>query len=53
VDARKRLATYGARVGEAFAFDAELEFKRVELATIEADLAASGETGEAQSRKAA
>ena len=27
-DARKRLATYGARVGEAFAFDAELDLKR-------------------------
>jgi hypothetical protein len=53
VEARKRLATYGARIGETFAFDAELALKRGELATIEADLAASGETGEAQSRKAA
>jgi hypothetical protein len=53
VDARKRLATYGARIGETFVFDAELALKRGELATIEADLAASGKTGEAQSRKAA
>jgi hypothetical protein len=52
-EARKRLATYGARVGEAFAFGAELTLKRAELATIEADLAASGETGDAQSREAA
>jgi hypothetical protein len=35
------------------AFDAELALKRSELATIEADLAASSETGDAQSRKAA
>jgi hypothetical protein len=53
MDARKRLATYGARVGEAFAFDAELELKRGELATIETVLAASGEAGDAQRRKAA
>jgi hypothetical protein len=44
-DAQKRLTTYGARVGEAFAFDAELDLKRAELATVEADLAASGDQG--------
>ena len=33
-DARRRLDTYGARVGEAFAFDAELGLKRAELAKI-------------------
>jgi hypothetical protein len=52
-EARRRLATYGARIGETFAFDAELALKRGELATIEADLAASREMGDAQSRKAA
>lgn len=31
-DAPKRLATYGARVGEAFAFEVALELKRSELA---------------------
>lgn len=42
-DARKRLDTYGARVGEAFAFDAELGLKRTELAALEAELAATNE----------
>lgn len=42
-EARKRLATYGARVGEAFAFDAELDLKRAELAALEAELAATSE----------
>jgi hypothetical protein len=42
VDAQRRLATYGARVGEAFAFAAELELKRAGLAEIEADLAKDG-----------
>jgi len=41
-DAQRRLATYGARVGEAFAFAAELELKRAGLAEIEADLAKDG-----------
>ncbi|MBR1208055.1 MULTISPECIES: helicase-related protein [unclassified Bradyrhizobium] len=40
-DARRRLATYGARVGEAFAFEAELDLKHDELAAIEAELAVS------------
>jgi hypothetical protein len=42
-DARKRLATYGARVGEEFALDAELGLKRAELAALEAELAATSE----------
>jgi hypothetical protein len=46
-DARKRLASYGARIGEAFAFEAELDLKRAELATIETELAATSE-GEAK-----
>ncbi len=40
-DARRRLATYGARVGETFAFEAELDLKHDELAAIEAELAVS------------
>ena len=40
VDARRRLASYQPRIGEAFAFEAELELKRQELAHLEADLAA-------------
>jgi hypothetical protein len=42
-DARKRLATYGVRVGEAFAFDAEFGLKRAELVALEAELAATSE----------
>jgi hypothetical protein len=38
-DARRRLATYGARVGETFAFEAELDLKHDELAAIETELA--------------
>jgi hypothetical protein len=38
-DARKRLASYQSRVGEEFAFAAELEMKREQLAEIDADLA--------------
>ena len=45
-DARKRLDTYGARVGEAFAFDAELGLKRAELAKIEVDLANGGDSAD-------
>ena len=45
-DARKRLATYGARVGEAFAFAAELGLKRAELAEIEVDLANGGDSAD-------
>ena len=45
-DARKRLDTYGARVGEAFAFDAELGLKRAELAEIEVDLANGGDSAD-------
>lgn len=37
--AQKRLASYRPRVGEAFAFEAELKLKREQLAEIEADLA--------------
>ena len=40
-DARRRLVTYGARVGEAFSFEAELGLKHDELAAIEAELAVS------------
>ncbi|MBR0755372.1 DEAD/DEAH box helicase family protein [Bradyrhizobium jicamae] len=46
-DARKRLATYGPRVGETFAFLAELDLKRAELLALEAELAAASE-GEAK-----
>lgn len=46
LDAQKRSATFSARVGEAFAFDAELGLKREALVAIEADLAASGAEGE-------
>jgi hypothetical protein len=42
-DARKRLDTYGARVGGAFAFDAELGLKRSQLAALETELAATSE----------
>ena len=42
-----------ARASTRLAFDAELALKRSELVTVEADLAASSETGDAQSRKAA
>ncbi|MBR1231668.1 helicase-related protein [Bradyrhizobium sp. AUGA SZCCT0182] len=45
-DARKRLDTYGTRVGEAFAFDAELGLKRAELAKIEVDLANGGDSAD-------
>ncbi len=37
--ANKRLASYRPRVGEAFAFEAELKLKREQLAEVEADLA--------------
>ena len=40
-DARRRLVTYGARVGETFAFEAELDLKHDELAAIETELAVS------------
>jgi len=56
-DARKRLAAYQPRVGEAFAFAAELHLKRGQLAEIEADLATSsdesGNDNKDESRKAA
>jgi N12 class adenine-specific DNA methylase/adenine-specific DNA methylase len=42
-EAERRLASYRGRVGEAFAFAAELDLKRAQLAEVEADLAASGE----------
>lgn len=45
VDARRRLAAYQPRVGEAFALAAELKLKRELLAEIEADLAADTESG--------
>ncbi|MEP0501906.1 MULTISPECIES: hypothetical protein [Alphaproteobacteria] len=38
-DAARRLASYRARQGEAFAFAGELEDKRRQLAEIEKDLA--------------
>ncbi|KAA3448179.1 lactate dehydrogenase [Mesorhizobium sp. SARCC-RB16n] len=38
-DARKRLASYRPRVGEAFAFEAELKMKLEQLAKVDADLA--------------
>jgi N12 class adenine-specific DNA methylase/adenine-specific DNA methylase len=40
-DARRRVASYQPRIGETFAFEAELELKRQQLADLEADLAAS------------
>ena len=43
VEAERRLASYHGRVGEAFAFAAELDLKRAQLAEVEANLAASGE----------
>ncbi|KQS95453.1 helicase-related protein [Rhizobium sp. Leaf386] len=39
--AQRRLASYQPRVGESFAFEAELEQKLLELAEIEKDLAAT------------
>src|SRR6202048_2456882 len=42
-EADRRLASYRARVGESFAFAAELDLKRAQLAEVEANLAASGE----------
>ncbi|MEI9415677.1 hypothetical protein [Mesorhizobium sp. Cs1321R2N1] len=42
-DARKRLASYLPRVGEAFAFEAELRMKREKLAEVDADLASDVE----------
>ncbi|MBR1090752.1 N-6 DNA methylase [Bradyrhizobium manausense] len=42
-EAERRLASYRGRVGEAFAFAAELDLKRAQLAEVEANLAASGE----------
>jgi hypothetical protein len=38
-DSRRRLASYQPRIGEAFAFEAELELKRGQLVDLEADLA--------------
>jgi len=38
-EARKRLSSYQSRIGEAFAFAAELKMKREQLAEIDADLA--------------
>ncbi|KKB84654.1 lactate dehydrogenase [Devosia limi DSM 17137] len=40
-EARRRLASYQSRIGETFAFAADLEHKRRELADIETQLAAS------------
>ena len=40
-DASRRLASYRPRIGEAFAFEAELELKREQLVDLEADLATS------------
>jgi hypothetical protein len=42
-DADRCLASYHGRVGEAFAFAAELDLKRAELAEIEVDLANDGD----------
>jgi N12 class adenine-specific DNA methylase/adenine-specific DNA methylase len=44
-DARRRVASYQPRIGETFAFEAELELKREQLADLEADLAASTDDG--------
>ncbi|MFA1677443.1 hypothetical protein ACDY97_33345 [Rhizobium mongolense] len=56
-DAERRLASYRPRLGEAFAFGAELALKRDELADIERDLAATemedGETDVQAAAKAA
>ena len=41
IEGEKRLAAYGPRLGETFAFEGELDLKRAELAGIEASLAAS------------
>ena len=41
IESQKRLAAYRPRIGEVFALEGELELKRVELAKIEASLAAS------------
>ena len=41
VDAQRRLASYQPRVGEGFAFTAELDLKREQLVDIEKDLAAA------------
>src|SRR5690606_14852943 len=40
-EARRRLASYKSRIGETFAFAADLDHKRRELADIETQLAAS------------
>lgn len=42
-EAERRLASYRGRVGEAFAFAAELDLKRAQLAGVETDLAATGD----------
>jgi hypothetical protein len=42
-EAERRVASYRARVGETFAFAAELDLKRAELAEIEVDLANDGD----------
>lgn len=47
-DAERRLASYRPRLGEAFAFGAELALKRDELADIERDLAATQDSEEAE-----
>ena len=45
-EAERRLASYRGRVGEAFAFAAELDLKRAELAEIEVDLANDGNSAD-------
>ncbi|QSY97963.1 DEAD/DEAH box helicase family protein (plasmid) [Rhizobium bangladeshense] len=47
-DAKRRLASYQPRLGEKFAFEAEMEHKCRQLAEIERDLAASGESAEVE-----
>jgi hypothetical protein len=42
-DAERRLASYRPRLGEVFAFGAELALKRDELDLIEQDLASDGQ----------
>jgi hypothetical protein len=44
--AERRLASYRARVGEAFAFAAEFDLKRAQLAEVEADLANNGDSAD-------
>ncbi|MDI4655879.1 helicase-related protein [Xanthobacter autotrophicus] len=50
--ARKRLASYQARVGEAFAFEADLDMKREQLAEVVAQLASNAAEAGAEGENA-